>query len=116
MTKRRLVNIDVPDEATLKQYEQEYQKYLERQANLGIIHYKFQRKSRKTHFCGICGCEIHKNEYAWWFKPHPVNHRNGTVEWFKWRVRCIEHEPKRYNETDNFDENGNELYNYEPLW
>ena len=69
----------------------------------GVITYKFLRVARKSHTCEYCGCEIHKNEGIWWYKPEPeyfklMSKRKGKKIYHKWRKRCEDHEPKSYAE------------------
>lgn len=90
-----------------------YQKWLKRQATVGIINYKICRTARKTHFCEKCGAEIRKGDTIWWYKPYPIRE-----QWFKWKPRCTSHEPTRYNPETfkecvseySFEDNGFGMY------
>lgn len=96
------INYDELSEEELEELmRKEEQEYYEHLASLGKITYKRQTIANKQHFCSVCGCEIHKGEMCWWWKPYPLK-RNGKVRWFKWRTNCWDHEPMRYNE-DEFD-------------
>lgn len=86
------------DELMRKEHEEE----MNHLASLGKITYKFQREARKSHFCSICGCEIHRHELVWWWKPYPRKIGSKVIH-YKWRTNCWEHEPMRYN-VDDFDE------------
>ena len=73
--------------------------------DLGIIKYKFLRTARKTHTCEMCGCEIHKGEHIWWYKPKPdyskANKRFKARKTYNiWRKRCFNCEPLSYAELD----------------
>ena len=72
---------------------------------LDKIEYKKQRTARKSHTCEMCGCEIHKGEAIWWYKPKPDyikvrGNRKGKKTYNEWRKRCGEHEPKSYAELE----------------
>lgn len=81
-----------------------YQDYLkeEQQAHEKMfpkIKYKKQVTARKQHFCDECGCEIHKNEKMWWYKPRPTyNKLTKKKTYYTWRTRCEDHEPISYEE------------------
>lgn len=65
------------------------------------IVYKIKRTARKSHTCEFCGCEIHKNETIWWYKPKPeYNKRTKKKSYNGWRKRCVDHEPKSYAELE----------------
>ena len=65
------------------------------------IVYKIQRTARKSHTCELCGCEIHKGEQIWWYKPKPeYNKRTKKKTYNGWRKRCRDHEPKSYAELE----------------
>lgn len=66
---------------------------------LNKIIYKKQTTANKSHTCEMCGCEIHKNELVWWYKPKPFYFK-GLRKYFKWRKRCMDHEPKSYAELE----------------
>ena len=50
-------------------------------------------KARKSHTCEKCTKEIPKGDYYYIYKPYP----RGKY-WFAWRKRCIDCEPKYYDE------------------
>ena len=86
-----------------------YTDYLSEERSLGNnlfkkIKYKFQVLANKNHICEVCGCEIHKNEYYYIYKPLPeYNKLTKTKVYNKWRKRCIDHEPKSYSELDEIN-------------
>ena len=72
---------------------------------LDLINYKFLRIAAKSHTCEMCGCEIHRGEHIWWYKPKPnyfkVNrNRKGFKTYNIWRKRCFNCEPLSYAELD----------------
>ena len=69
------------------------------------VKYKFQHTARKNHTCEKCGCEIHKNELIWWWKPLPTfSYITGKKIYHKWRCRCMDCEPKRQSEVELYYE------------
>ena len=68
---------------------------------LNYIVYKFRRTARKSHTCELCGCEIHKGEDIWWYKPKPKYNKITKKKLYSsWRKRCGDHEPKSYAELE----------------
>lgn len=70
-----------------------------------LISYKFLRIAAKSHTCEMCGCEIHKGEHIWWYKPKPNYFKvrrgfKGSKSYNKWRKRCFNCEPRSYAELD----------------
>jgi|LGOV01.1.fsa_nt_gb hypothetical protein len=60
---------------------------------------KMYEKAKKTHICDQCGCEIPIGDQVWWYKPNPTYNRNTKKnDYYKWRTRCIKHEPKSHEE------------------
>lgn len=67
------------------------------------IVYKKQTTAIKSYTCSNCGCEIHKNELVWWFKPRPLyNIYTKVKEYFKWRTNCIDCEPDSYENLEDY--------------
>lgn len=63
------------------------------------IQYKKEVTARKQQFCDMCGCEIHPGEILWWYKPRPeYNKLTKKKTYFKWKPRCMNHEPRSYEE------------------
>ena len=71
----------------------EYLLELNQESRKGKVNHKFQRKAKKNYSCEKCGSEIHKNEFYFEWKPLPTK-----KHWFNWRKRCIDCEPRHYNE------------------
>jgi hypothetical protein len=73
------------------------------------INYKFMLVANKQYFCEVCGVEIHRHENYWRYKPNPVYHKatkdhKGFTEYFTWRYRCQDHEPKHHSEIYSIQE------------
>ena len=98
---------------TEEQLVEEYKLEEERLNKLNTITYKFQRKAKKSHFCETCGCEIPKGDLVWWYKPYPIKNKSkGKVKWFKWRTRCIDHPPVKYEPSTFNEEVSESSYEY----
>jgi len=64
-----------------------------------INYKKMYEKATKTHMCDMCGCEIPIGDQVWWYKPNPTyNRKTKKNDYYKWRTRCIDHEPKNHEE------------------
>ena len=60
---------------------------------------KMYEKAKKSHICEYCGDEIPIGDHIWWYKPNPTyNRKTKKNDYYKWRTRCIEHEPKSREE------------------
>lgn len=62
------------------------------------VGYKFMRVAKKSYVCEKCGKEIPKGDHYWNWKPLP----NGKY-WFTWRKRCIDCEPRYYDEVNHYE-------------
>ena len=68
------------------------------------INYKFQRRALKNYECENCGCEIHKNELYYEYKPNPkYDVKKHKKIYFKWRKRCWNCEPFNHIELENIE-------------
>jgi len=70
------------------------------------VNYKKLVKAKKSHTCEMCGCEIHKNEYHWFYKPNPTYNADGTKHYYKWRKRCRDCEPMYHSEMLQIENKG----------
>ena len=64
-------------------------------------------KARKSHTCEKCGCEIPKGDNYYIFKPYP-----RFKGWYTWRKRCIEHEPKYYDEIFYYEDHDSRIQQF----
>lgn len=62
------------------------------------VKYKFMRTAKKSYTCEKCGCEIPKGDHYWNWKPLPTQRY-----WFAWRKRCIDCEPRHYDEVNYYE-------------
>lgn len=63
------------------------------------VNHKFMRVAKKSYTCEKCGCEIPKGDYYWSWKPLP-----SRRYWFAWRKRCIDCEPRYYDEVNYYED------------
>jgi len=64
-----------------------------------IKYKKMYERAKKSHTCDMCGCEIPIGDQVWWYKPNPTyNNRTKKNDYYKWRTRCIKHEPHNHEE------------------
>lgn len=63
------------------------------------VGHKFMRTAKRNYTCEKCGCEIPKGDFYWNWKPLPTK-----KYWFTWRKRCIDCEPKFYDEVNYYED------------